>query len=129
MYVGRRARLSVQEPANHNDIVEALGALDHAPGLHVQTTARLDHLAGLAQDLTLALDLLATVDIVRGKPHRLDEIGEGRKGETTRKDENDTKIPNITCSRLCYVHVQSHAEYYAGWYYYVTVRHTTRHHH
>src|SRR3546814_15108835 len=59
LYVGRRARLAVQEPANHNDIVEALGALDHAPGLHVQTTARLDHLAGLAQDLPLALDLLA----------------------------------------------------------------------
>src|SRR3546814_5034869 len=76
LYVGRRARLAVQEPANHNDIVEALGALDHAPGLHVQTTARLDHLAGLAQDLPLALDLLAAVAIVRGKPHRVDEIGE-----------------------------------------------------
>src|SRR3546814_1091266 len=101
MYVGRRARLAVQEPANHNDIVEALGALDHAPGLHVQTTARLDHLAGLAQDLPLALDLLAAVAIVRGKPHRVDEIGEGREGEPRREDETD---PDRKSTRLNYSH-------------------------
>src|SRR3546814_17887891 len=89
MYVGRRARLAVQEPANHNDIVEALGALDHAPGLHVQTTARLDHLAGLAQELPLALDPLAAVAIVRGKPNRVDDIGEGSAGETRREERTE----------------------------------------
>src|SRR3546814_9712821 len=106
LYVGRRARLAVQEPANHNDIVEALGALDHAPGLHVQTTARLDHLAGLAQDLPLALDLLAAVAIVRGKPHRVDEIGEGREGEPRREDETDPKLRHMLRFWLCTGHVE-----------------------
>src|SRR3546814_20279301 len=71
----------------------------------VQTTARLDHLAGLAQDLPLALDLLAAVAIVRGKPHRVDEIGEGREGEPRREDETDTKLRHMLRFWLCTGHV------------------------
>src|SRR3546814_4793693 len=82
-------------------LFRSLVALDHAPGLHVQTTARLDHLAGLAQDLPLALDLLAAVAIVRGKPHRVDEIGEGREGEPRREDETDPKLRHMLRFWLC----------------------------
>src|SRR3546814_9415266 len=75
----------------------------------VQTTARLDHLAGLAQDLPLALDLLAAVAIVRGKPHRVDEIGEGREGEPRREDETDPKLRHMLRFWLCTGHVASPA--------------------
>src|SRR3546814_17835489 len=118
MYVGRRARLAVQEPANHNDIVEALGALDHAPGLHVQTTARLDHLAGLAQDLPLAPDLLAAVAIVRGTPHRVDAIGEGREGEPRREEETEPKLRHMLRIWLCTGQVATPSGYLAWWFYF-----------
>src|SRR3546814_5457525 len=92
----------------------------------VQTTARLDHLAGLAQDLPLALDLLAAVAIVRGKPHRVDEIGEGREGEPRREDETDPKLRHMLRFWLCTGHVASPAGDWAWWFYYDRDRKRTR---
>src|SRR3546814_19734982 len=83
----------------------------------------------LAQDLPLALDLLAAVAIVRGKPHRVDELGEGREGEPRREDETDPKLPHMLRFWLCTGHVASPAGVWAWWFYYDRWRQSSTHRH